>query len=332
MHITKLQSAAVGSVYICGAVAGALVFGHLSDRFGRKRLFVVIPLVYLGASVAATLCWSYATFAACVCAIGFGIGGEYAALNSALNEFIPARVRGTVDVVVNGTYWLGAGLAALASGPLFDEAVLPADAGWRTAYGLTAALGTAVVALRLYLPESPRWLVMQDRPEDAERVMREIEAAVARHTRRPLPACTHSVTVKVGMRASALRLLRILSCDYAGRSVLCLALMVSQAFFYNAIYFTYVSVLTVFQVQGAVRDAGFRRDSPTREAQFFKRGVPAATAAAGGRGPERGLHERLPKRVSAVGRTRQVLASTKWLEGDWGAHKQLAGPRHTLEQ
>eukprot|EP00667_Euglena_gracilis_P005356 EG_transcript_5393 len=246
MGISTLESAVIGAVYISGAVVGALLFGYLSDKFGRRPFFVTIPAVYLTASFAAACAPTYVFFLGTMFAMGVGIGGEYSALTSALNELIPADVRGTVDLTVSGSYWLGACLAAVASRPLFDEAVLPADVGWRIAYGVPAVLGVGVVALRLYLPESPRWLTMQGRLGEAEGVMKGIEDKVERWTGTPLPDATHTVTVKVGLDAGLMRLFRILVCEHPDLSFLSFVLMVSQAFFYNAIYFTYVSVLATF--------------------------------------------------------------------------------------
>ncbi len=153
-----------GSAYIAGAVLGALFFGRLADRLGRKRIFLVTLSVYLVATVLTAFTWNLASFALCRFLTGFGIGGEYAAINSAIDELIPARVRGRVDLAINGTFWVGAALGAGLSIVLLDPGFLAPDIGWRIAFGLGAVLGIAILLVRRYVPESPRWLLTHGQP------------------------------------------------------------------------------------------------------------------------------------------------------------------------
>ncbi|HEY6864989.1 MAG TPA: MFS transporter, partial [Burkholderiales bacterium] len=156
-----------GSAYIAGAVAGALFFGRLADRLGRKRLFLVTLAVYVAATVLTGLTWDFASFALCRLLTGFGIGGEDAAINSAIDELIPARVRGVVDLGINGTFWVGAALGAGLSLALLDPDWIGARLGWRLAFGLGAVLGVAILIVRRHVPESPRWLITHGHAERA---------------------------------------------------------------------------------------------------------------------------------------------------------------------
>ncbi len=234
-----------GSVYVAGAVCGALVFGRLADRFGRKRLFLVTLAVYLAATLLTSLTWSFATFALCRFLTGFGIGGEYAAINSAIDELIPARVRGLVDLAINGSFWVGAAAGAAISIVLLDPSRFDPDVGWRLAFVLGALLAIAILLVRRYLPESPRWLMTHGHFAEAERVIEGIEAHVAqRHT---LPT-QHGepLTIRVRELVSWREIARLIATHYRRRALLGFVLMASQAFFYNAIFFTYALVLTNF--------------------------------------------------------------------------------------
>ncbi|MDQ5848652.1 MAG: MFS transporter [Pseudomonadota bacterium] len=240
-----LSAAEIGwaaSAYIGGAVLGALFFGRLADKLGRKRMFLVTLVVYLVATVMTAFSWNMASFAFCRFLTGFGIGGEYAAINSAIDELIPARLRGTVALAINGTFWVGAALGAGLTIVLLDPEILGAQYGWRIAFGLGGVLGIAILLVRRHLPESPRWLLTHGRAEEAEAVVRAIEAEVgvsdAKHERismRPL----HSIPWKEVAHVIAVR--------YPRRGVLALTLMSAQAFFYNAIFFTYALVLVRFE-------------------------------------------------------------------------------------
>jgi MFS family permease len=240
-----LSAAEIGwaaSAYVGGAVAGALVFGRLADRLGRKRMFLATLAVYLAATVLTSLSFSLLTFALCRALTGFGIGGEYAAINSAIDELIPARLRGTVDLAVNGSFWVGAALGAALSIVLLRPGLLAPDIAWRLAFGLGAMLGFGILLVRRHMPESPRWLLTHGRGEEAETIVRAIEAEIGvAHEPRP-----GGMALRAFGGASWTQILRVLLGRYRRRTVLGLTLMASQAFFYNAIFFTYGLVLARF--------------------------------------------------------------------------------------
>ena len=248
LGLSAAQIGGAGSLYVGGAVLGALVFGRLADRLGRKRLFLVTLLVYMGATVATAFAGGFASFAACRFLTGFGIGGEYAAINSAIDELVPARVRGRVNLAINGSFWIGAALGAALSLVLLDERVLGPQLGWRAGFLLGAALAVAILLVRRHVPESPRWLLTHGRAEEAERVVAQIERGIAAERGRPLAgvAPAHRVRFTGGGVPPLREVLHVLLRRYPGRSAVVLALMVSQAFFYNAIFFTYSLVLTRF--------------------------------------------------------------------------------------
>ncbi len=161
-------------------MAGALLFGYLTDRLGRKKLFMMTLGLYLVATAATALSWDFWSFAVFRVLTGAGIGGEYAAINSAIQELIPARFRGRTDLAINGSFWLGAALGALGAVVLLEPGRLPADWGWRAAFGIGAVLGLVILVLRRWVPESPRWLMLHARPDEADAVVAEIERRVAR--------------------------------------------------------------------------------------------------------------------------------------------------------
>ena len=248
LGISAAQIGWAGSLYVAGAVVGALVFGRLADRLGRKRLFMMTLAVYMGATVACGFSTGFASFAFFRFLTGIGIGGEYAAINSAIDELIPARVRGRVNLAINGSFWIGAALGALLSLVLLDERVLGPEQGWRAGFLLGALLAAAILLVRRHVPESPRWLLAHGRADEAARVLDEIEASV--RAENPQAFASDSAHAEVTFTRSVLpslgEVVHVLRRRYLKRSVVVLALMVSQAFFYNAIFFTYALVLTRF--------------------------------------------------------------------------------------
>jgi MFS family permease len=234
-----------GSAYVGGAVLGALFFGRLTDRLGRRRLFLITLGVYLVGTVATALAFDFASFACLRLVTGFGIGGEYAAINSAIDELIPARVRGTVDLAINGTFWIGAALGAGLSIVLLDPRIFAPGLGWRLAFALGAVLGLAMLLVRRHVPESPRWLIVHGRHAQAEAEVERIEAEVAAE-QRPTPFALRTLSVTLRPPPSWREIGRLMTSRYRRRALLSVTLMASQAFFYNAIFFTYALVLARF--------------------------------------------------------------------------------------
>jgi MFS family permease len=245
LHLSAQQVGLTGSAYLAGAVLGALYFGHLTDRLGRKRLFNVTLGVYLAATALTALSWDFNSFAFFRFFTGAGIGGEYAAINSAIQELTPARLRGRIDLAINGSFWIGAAMGAAGSVVLLDPTLLPADLGWRLAFATGAALGLVILYLRRFLPESPRWLMTHGRIAEAAAVCTAIETRIEASGVRLAPprgGFLLSAPAPLSLAIVARTLLR----DYPRRTALGLALMAAQAFFYNAIFFTYALVLTRF--------------------------------------------------------------------------------------
>ena len=234
----------IGSAYLAGAVIGALFFGWLTDRLGRKRLFFITLTVYLIATGATALTWNLWTFALCRFFTGAGIGGEYAAINSTIQELVPARMRGWTDLVINGSFWIGAALGAVLSLVLLDPAVIDPELGWRLAFLTGAVLGLVVFFMRLWLPESPRWLITHGRAEEAKHIVDGIEAGLPGYVpRREAPP---RVRLRARSHTPLAEVARTLFVTYRTRACVGLMLMAAQAFFYNAIFFTYALVLTDF--------------------------------------------------------------------------------------
>jgi MFS family permease len=242
LHLSATQIGLAASWYLVGAVTGALVFGDLTDRFGRKTLFTVTLGVYLLATIATGLSWDFWSFAFFRALTGAGIGGEYAAINSAIQEFVPARYRGRTDLAVNGSFWVGAAAGALGSVVVLDPALVPQSLGWRLAFVIGGVLAIGIIFLRRFVPESPRWLMTHGQPEDAERIVAEIERTL------PNPIAERAPKLMLNLRghATALELIGALLQTYPRRTVLGLTLMATQAFCYNAIFFTYALILTTF--------------------------------------------------------------------------------------
>jgi len=247
LALSAQQIGLSGSAYILGAVLGALVFGRLTDTLGRRRLFSITVGVYLLATIATGFSWDFWSFFLFRFLTGAGIGGEYGAVNSAIQELIPARRRGYVDLAINGSFWVGAALGALGSLVVLDPAVVPQAWGWRLAFVIGGLLALVILYVRRFIPESPRWLMTHGRPEEALAVMAEIEARVARD--RPDHAWDAPlVTLRLSHRGVTpwTEIAGTLFRRYPRRTVLGVVLMATQAFCYNAIFFTYALILTKF--------------------------------------------------------------------------------------
>jgi MFS family permease len=235
------------SAYLAGAVLGALFFGYLTDRLGRKKLFTVTLAVYLTATALNAFAFDLYSFLVCRFLTGMGIGGEYAAINSAVDELIPARVRGRTDLIVNSSFWVGTMLGALVSLVILDERRFPPDLGWRLGFGIGALLGAVILFLRRFLPESPRWLMTHGRPEEAERIVADIERSILESEGlSSLPEARGTLLIHPGREAGFGTIVRTILGPYRRRSLLAFTLMLSQAFFYNGLFFTYPLVLTAF--------------------------------------------------------------------------------------
>lgn len=246
LGMSSFQVGFAGSAYVAGACLGALFFGQLTDRFGRKKLFLITLGVYTVATVLTAFSMNPAWYFACRFLTGAGIGGEYAAINSAIDELIPAKYRGRVDVAINGSFWIGAALGALLTIPLLDPNVIPADWGWRVAFGLGAVLAFGILIVRRHVPESPRWLFIHGREDEGEEIVRSIEEHVQEDTGKRLPSVSETITIRQRRTISIVEIARTVFKLYPKRTVLCFSLFVGQAFLYNAFFFTYGDTLTTF--------------------------------------------------------------------------------------
>jgi len=243
LRFTNTDIGLASSAYLAGAVLGAVFFGWLTDRLGRKKLFFITLTVYLLATAATAASWNIASFALFRFVTGAGIGGEYAAINSTIQELIPARVRGWSDLVINGSFWVGAAAGALGSLMLLNPTVINPEIGWRIAFLIGATLALVIFFMRLWLPESPRWLITHGRVQEAQRVIEGIE-----HRFEKLPTAHNLPRVHLRPRKNTplLEVTQVLFKLYRQRTFVGLALMAAQAFFYNAIFFTYALILTDF--------------------------------------------------------------------------------------
>lgn len=247
LNLSPAQIGLLGSAYLAGAVLGALFFGRLTDHYGRKRLFFITLSVYLAGVALSAFSWNLASFLAFRFITGCGIGGEYAAINSAIDELIPARHRGRIALMINGSFWLGAALGSGATVLLLDPARFAPDLGWRLGFGIGATLGLLILLLRRAIPESPRWLLTHGHEQEAERIMAGIEYEIEHRSGRALPPVDGPPLQLQSRRRFALGFVaRVMFTRYRSRSALCVVLMMSQAFLYNAIFFTYALVLTQF--------------------------------------------------------------------------------------
>jgi MFS family permease len=245
MHFTAAEIGSISSAYLAGAVIGSLVFGHLTDRYGRRMFFFLSLATYLIGVGLTALSWNLWSFALFRFITGTGIGGEYSAVNSAIDELIPARLRGRVDLIINGSYWLGAAMGAFSTLIILDPRILPVTLGWRVGFGVGAVIGLVILFLREFIPESPRWLMTHGRREEAEQTVSGVECEVARETgaRLATPDKAHAIRIKVRHDFGLAAILKPMVTKYRSRTILGLALMIAQAFVYNAIFFTYALVL-----------------------------------------------------------------------------------------
>ena len=248
------QLGLAGTIYVIGACIGALFFGYLTDRLGRKKLFIATLGLYLVATVLTAFSMSPLWFFVCRFFTGAGIGGEYAAINSAIDELIPARVRGTVDLVINGSYWLGTAFGAALSLVLLDESLFAANVGWRLAFGIGAVLGLGILLVRRNVPESPRWLFIHGRDEEADRLVQNIEHEVEEDTGEKLEPVDKTITIRQRPNIGFLTIARTVFTIYPKRTVLGLSLFIGQAFIYNAVTFNFVNIMSKYY--GASSSAG----------------------------------------------------------------------------
>jgi MFS family permease len=247
MNFSAPQIGSIASAYLIGAVGGALVFGYLTDLWGRKRLFFITLAIYLTGTLLTAFSWNFWSFAAFRLITGAGIGGEYSAIGSAIDELIPAEFRGRVDLIINGSYWLGAAAGAASTVVILDPRIVAPQLGWRFGFGVGALLGLLILLLRKHVPESPRWLMTHGAREEAEKVMGRIEAHAEKSLGRTLPALEDAPLMihprkSFGFGVIARRMYQ----KYLSRSFLSLSLITSQAFLYNAVFFTYALILTRF--------------------------------------------------------------------------------------
>ncbi len=235
-----------GAIYVAGACLGALVFGQLTDRFGRKKLFIMTLVLYTIATVLTAFAPNPLWYFACRFLTGAGIGGEYAAINSAIDELIPAQYRGRVDVVINGSFWVGAAGGALLTIPLLDPTVLDPNIGWRLAFGLGAVLALGVLIVRRNVPESPRWLFIHGREDEGEEIVEQIEKRITDEDKVELSKVTDTITIRQRKSIGIALIAKTVFTLYPKRTILCFSLFVGQAFLYNAFFFTYGDTLTTF--------------------------------------------------------------------------------------
>jgi MFS family permease len=250
LGLTDTQVGASATCYLAGAVLGALLFGYATDRFGRKKLFFITVTVYLMGTALSAFSWNFWSYALFRAVTGAGIGGEYAAINSAIDELIPARVRGRVDLIINGSYWVGAAMGAAATLVLLDPRRIPMWLGWRCAFGIGATLGLIVIFFRRWIPESPRWLMIHGRNREAEEIVADVERKImgTSATGTTGPGYSDLPPTRIRTRTHTLwrEIWDAIVHEHRRRSFLGFVLMSTQAFFYNAIFFTYALVLMRF--------------------------------------------------------------------------------------
>jgi len=246
LNLSSADLGSIASFYVIGAVTGALIFGWITDRFGRRLVFYVTLLIYLAGVLLSAFAWDFWSFAFFRLITGLGIGGEYAAVNSAIDELIPAKYRGRVDLIVNGSFWLGAAFGALAAPILLDRNLFSPDLGWRFGFGIGALLGTSILLLRRFVPESPRWLVTHCRRDEAEATVKDIERRVEESSADKLTQVDQRLTVHPRRSFGLGLIFSAMVGKYRDRSILALTLMVAQSFLYNSVFFTFGLVLAHF--------------------------------------------------------------------------------------
>ena len=246
IEMTAADIGTAGAIYVLGACIGAIVFGQLTDRFGRRKLFITTLILYLVATVATAFSFSAWYFFIVRFLTGAGIGGEYAAVNSAIDELIPARMRGRIDLVINGSYWLGAAGGAATTLFFLDTDILPKMVGWRLAFAVGMVLAVFVFVVRKNVPESPRWLFIHGRNDEAERIVGDIEDGVEAETSQTLPPADKTITVRQRTTISFAEIAKVAFQKYPKRAVLCLVLFVGQAFLYNGVTFNLGTIFNGF--------------------------------------------------------------------------------------
>jgi MFS family permease len=246
LHMTNADIGLAGAIYIAGAVLGALFFGWLTDRLGRRKLFFITLFLYIGATALTAFSWNLWSFLLFRFLTGAGIGGEYTAINSTIQEFTPARYRGWVDLTINGTFWVGAALGAFGSIILLDPAIVGGDMGWRWCFGIGAVLGLVIMLMRLWVPESPRWLMIHNQPEEARRIVENIEKHYRERGIDIPPITEPPLKLHARDHTPLKEVFSTLFVVHRQRALVGLTLLTAQAFFYNAIFFTYALVLTDF--------------------------------------------------------------------------------------
>jgi len=242
LALTDAQLGISSSFYLGGAVLGALIFGYLADRFGRRKLFTWTLLLYVCATAATGLSWNLFSFTFFRMLTGAGIGGEYAAVNSAVDEVVPARLRGRIDLWINGTFWIGIILGSLISVVFLAPGASDHPLGWRLAFLSGVPLGILVLIMRRFIPESPRWLTLHGDHLEAQSVLTSIEQSIGRQFGK-LPPVLTSIRVVIPAKSSLRRMRVLFSGSYRRRSLLCFGLMAAQAFFYNSVFFSLALVL-----------------------------------------------------------------------------------------
>ena len=254
LHFSSTEIGLLGTAYLSGAVLGSLVFGYLTDRLGRKKLFMVTLGLYLVSAFLTALSWNFISFALFRFLTGAAIGGEYSAINLAIDELIPGRVRGWADLAINGTFWLGAAAGSVASIVLLNPNLFLTDLGWRLGFGLGALLGVAIVFMRNHVPESPRWLLTHGFPREAEQIVDQIEREIeSEQGARPLSKASKTMRIQPRAGFGFGELISVMIRTYPQRTVLGISLIVSQAFLYNGVFFTFPLVLrtsTVYRPTG----------------------------------------------------------------------------------